>query len=496
MWRGPEADLTGFTRAQDLTSKMTSVPYYDPNNAFQTGDPTVAAMGLDPSVFAQAMYRGPWDGKPIGANQIVSNGQLFTVQTQAEANANMRSANKFDIGNLGVMAAMAGVGAFGSGLIGSGASLGDPAFASGLAGGAAPSGYAAPAYGELGSGLSNIGNPAATNFSTLGAESGVQSAAGTSFGGSAATAAGLGGGMSGITGLPTLPAPSPASSPQPTPAPNPAAPASDAPVANGAAPTASASESAGLGTAGATQAAAGATAAPGIMDWIKQNAQALGLSATALGMLATKFGGGSTPASSTGTAQDLTNAAIAQAKASTPNIVGPYGNRTTSWKQDAQGNWIPTVTSTDNGMIPKPPVNPGQTGLDVMMKRLQPIQQHETEALQTQLRNQGLVPGGEAYGYASDTLNRAHNDAQQQAVLNSIGLDTAANQNAFTQFNSAVGPSSGTAPAPLFNATQAGTNYNLGLAGLNTSNQNSLLTGLGSLGAGIAMAPKGSIFNP
>lgn len=52
-----------------------------------------------------------------------------------------------------------------------------------------------------------------------------------------------------------------------------------------------------------------------------------------------------------------------------------------------------------------------------MFSRLNPQFERDEERLRTRLSNQGLVPGSEAYMREWDTLNRAKNDARQQAVL-------------------------------------------------------------------------------
>ena len=52
--------------------------------------------------------------------------------------------------------------------------------------------------------------------------------------------------------------------------------------------------------------------------------------------------------------------------------------------------------------------------------RLDPQWQHAQEMQQTQLANQGLVPGGEAYDAAMRDFNQGKNDAYNQARLSSI----------------------------------------------------------------------------
>jgi hypothetical protein len=55
-----------------------------------------------------------------------------------------------------------------------------------------------------------------------------------------------------------------------------------------------------------------------------------------------------------------------------------------------------------------------------MTSRLDPQWQHQEDMQKTQLANQGLAPGGEAYTNAMRDFNNAKNDAYQQAKLGAI----------------------------------------------------------------------------
>lgn len=79
------------------------------------------------------------------------------------------------------------------------------------------------------------------------------------------------------------------------------------------------------------------------------------------------------------------------------------------------------------------PVNAGTTGQEALMSRYGPQNERERAAVETQLRNQGLVPGGEAYGNAMTIQNQRENDLKAQAALMGVNLDLSANQQGFNQ---------------------------------------------------------------
>jgi hypothetical protein len=89
--------------------------------------------------------------------------------------------------------------------------------------------------------------------------------------------------------------------------------------------------------------------------------------------------------------------------------------------------------SLDTSGVAKMPVNAGMTGQNAIMSRLTPQIQQQRQQLQTQLANQGLSPGGEAYNNAMRIENQQENDLQTQAALQGLGLDFQANQQGFGQ---------------------------------------------------------------
>lgn len=95
--------------------------------------------------------------------------------------------------------------------------------------------------------------------------------------------------------------------------------------------------------------------------------------------------------------------------------------------------------SIDQSQLPKAPVNAGTTGQQAIMARLQPQLDQQSAATRTRLANQGLVSGGEAYTNEMRDLGNQQNDLRSQAALQGIGLDTAAQQNAYNQAMQSAG---------------------------------------------------------
>ena len=90
-------------------------------------------------------------------------------------------------------------------------------------------------------------------------------------------------------------------------------------------------------------------------------------------------------------------------------------------------------TSLDLSNIAKMPVNAGTTGQEAIMSRLEPSLAKQRVSTETQLVNQGLRPGTEAYDNAIQLLGQQENDARTQAALQGINLDTSANAQGYNQ---------------------------------------------------------------
>ena len=72
---------------------------------------------------------------------------------------------------------------------------------------------------------------------------------------------------------------------------------------------------------------------------------------------------------------------------------------------------------------------------ETMTARLDPQWERREDMERTRLANQGLVPGGEAYGNAMTDLNQARNDAYQQANLGAISTMPQTYQLATSTYN-------------------------------------------------------------
>lgn len=79
------------------------------------------------------------------------------------------------------------------------------------------------------------------------------------------------------------------------------------------------------------------------------------------------------------------------------------------------------------------PVSAGMTGQQAILSRLNPQLQRERASLENQLRNQGLVPGGEAYNREVELFNQRANDLTQQAALQGLGLDAQMRAQGFSE---------------------------------------------------------------
>jgi hypothetical protein len=190
-------------------------------------------------------------------------------------------------------------------------------------------------------------------------------------------------------------------------------------------------------------------------------------------------------------------------------------------------------TSLDLSNVAKMPVNAGMTGQEAIMQRLEPSLARQRTSTETQLINQGLRPGTEAYDNAINLLGQQETDARTQAVLQGINLDIGANQQGFGQAlesgkfgntaqqqalaqaiqgrqmplneitalmsgsqiqNPQFGAYSGSTvqAAPIFAGTQAQGQYDMTKYAQDVSQANAATAGLYSLGGAALGAPKGT----
>lgn len=135
--------------------------------------------------------------------------------------------------------------------------------------------------------------------------------------------------------------------------------------------------------------------------------------------------------------------------------------------------------------------------------RLDPQWAQNKEQFDSQMANQGLVPGGEAYDNAYRDFSNSRNDAYNQARLSSIStmpqtfqLATAAREQPLTELSSIMSgtqpqmpqfqpvPAAGGIQGPnMLGATQAGAGYNQGLYNSQVGQNNAMTSGLFGLGA-------------
>ena len=133
----------------------------------------------------------------------------------------------------------------------------------------------------------------------------------------------------------------------------------------------------------------------------------------------------------------------------------------------------------DVSNIAQGPINAGTTAQQAILSRLSPQLQGERQALQTQLINQGLRPGGEAYNSAMSAQMQKENDLLLQAAAQGISLDQAARQQQFAEQQSRAmfanqaalsGFGAGMEQAGLYN-TGLGQNLSQSLATQQAQNQ-------------------------
>jgi len=133
--------------------------------------------------------------------------------------------------------------------------------------------------------------------------------------------------------------------------------------------------------------------------------------------------------------QQATQRALAnlgyQGTTTAQNVVGQAFSPTGGPLQTSLAAPGAVQSSYDMSGLAQMPVSAGTTGQEAIMARLQPALAQQRSMKENQLRNQGLVAGGEAYDNDIRNLGYQENDARTQAVLQGIGLDTAARAQGF-----------------------------------------------------------------
>jgi hypothetical protein len=165
----------------------------------------------------------------------------------------------------------------------------------------------------------------------------------------------------------------------------------------------------------------------------------------------------------------------------------------------------------DNSLVPKAPINPGQTAQDALMARLNPQWQTSEEDLRTRLYNQGVRPGTEAWDNEFRNFSQGKNDAYSQAALYGINLDNQARANAlqeqalpmnaiaaynrgtdiaYPQFTNYAQQANAMAP-DLMGAGQASYNGQMNAYNASQAANNNFMSGLFGLGGSILGGPIG-----
>lgn len=146
-----------------------------------------------------------------------------------------------------------------------------------------------------------------------------------------------------------------------------------------------------------------------------------------------------------------------------------------------------------------------------ILGRMQPLMDRQRAQRETQLANQGIMLGSEAYRNAMDDLGRQENDARMSAVTQALGQRAPAlqqdlalrnqplnelnalrtgSQVTVPQFN---GPTAQSIQAPdILGATSAGYQAQLGQYNANQAGPNNFMSGLFSLGGAALGGPAGA----
>lgn len=123
----------------------------------------------------------------------------------------------------------------------------------------------------------------------------------------------------------------------------------------------------------------------------------------------------------------------------TPGTPGRPAGQTTTLSPELQKGLMGITGRVGENMSKPPDLSNVQQIADkaygAFTSRLDPQWQQNQSMQQTQLANQGLVPGGEAYDNAMRVFNNAKNDAYQQAQLGAISTMPQTYQLAMDQYN-------------------------------------------------------------
>jgi hypothetical protein len=86
-----------------------------------------------------------------------------------------------------------------------------------------------------------------------------------------------------------------------------------------------------------------------------------------------------------------------------------------------------------NPQLPSYGINPNEAYSDAILRRLEPVQQRQQEALNARLANQGIMQGSEAYKNAMTDFGQRQNDQLTSAIVGGMQTGLQANQQAYNQ---------------------------------------------------------------
>jgi hypothetical protein len=86
-----------------------------------------------------------------------------------------------------------------------------------------------------------------------------------------------------------------------------------------------------------------------------------------------------------------------------------------------------------NPQLPSYGINPNEAYSDAILRRLEPVQQRQQEALNARLANQGIMQGSEAYKNAMTDFGQKQNDQLTSAIVGGMQTGLQANQQAYNQ---------------------------------------------------------------
>ena len=185
-----------------------------------------------------------------------------------------------------------------------------------------------------------------------------------------------------------------------------------------------------------------------------------------------------------------------------------YQNQTSIGLGEIQGQGLDYVKNMlskpfDTSQLPAEQINAGQTAQDAIMSRLNPQFDRRQASLETQMANQGIARGTEAWKNGQMDVDNARNDAMTQAALQGMGIGQQARQQSMQEqsflrnepLNTLNAVRSGSqVTGPQFQGTPQGANYsgaiqnqfNANLAGVNANNANTANTFNGLIKLGTA----------